>query len=46
MWAFSSPMISYGDNALEYILQIRGNKAFVVADKNIVKLGLLKLVTD
>ncbi|MGA2368630.1 MAG: iron-containing alcohol dehydrogenase, partial [Dehalococcoidia bacterium] len=46
MWNFSSPLISYGDNALEYLLQIRGKKAFIVTDKNIVKLGLLKLVTD
>jgi alcohol dehydrogenase class IV len=46
MWSFSSPTIVYGDSSLEYILQIRGKKAFIVTDKNIVQLGLVKLVTD
>jgi alcohol dehydrogenase class IV len=46
MWTFSCPFIAYGDNSLEYIAQIQGKKAFIVTDKNIVKLGLAKLVTD
>jgi len=46
MWTFSCPFIAYGDNALEYIAQIQGEKAFIVTDKNIVKLGLVKMVTD
>jgi alcohol dehydrogenase class IV len=46
MWTFSCPTIAYGDYALEYIAQIQGKKAFIVTDKNIVNLGLLKLVTD
>lgn len=46
MWNFSCPLIVYGDNALEYLLQVKGKKAFIVTDKNIVKLGLAKLVTD
>jgi alcohol dehydrogenase class IV len=46
MWTFSCPFIVYGDNALEYIAQIQGKKAFIVTDKNIIKLGLAKLVTD
>ena len=46
MWTFSSPFIAYGDNALDYLAQIRGKKAFIVTDKNIVKLGLTKPVTD
>jgi alcohol dehydrogenase class IV len=46
MWTFSCPFIAYGDNALEYLAQIQGKKAFIVTDKNIVKLGLAKLVTD
>src|SRR5208283_4987423 len=36
----------YGDNALEYLAQISGEKAFIVTDKNIVSLGLLKPVID
>jgi len=43
---FSCPFIAYGDNALDYLAQIKGKKAFIVTDKNIVKLGLLKPVTD
>ncbi len=46
MWTFSAPLIAYGDHAIEYLLQIQGKKAFIVTDKNIVKLGLVKLVTD
>ena len=46
MWTFSCPFIAYGDNALDYLAQIRGKKAFIVTDKNIVKLGLTKPVTD
>jgi alcohol dehydrogenase class IV len=46
MWNFACPLIVYGDNALDYLAQVRGNKAFIVTDKNIVKLGLVKLVTD
>lgn len=46
MWTFSCPIIVYDDYALEYIGQIQGKKAFIVTDKNIVNLGLVKLVTD
>jgi alcohol dehydrogenase class IV len=46
MWNFACPLIVYGDNALDYLAQIKGKKAFLVTDKNIVKLGLTKPVTD
>lgn len=46
MWNFSCPLIVYGDYALEYLAQVKGKKAFIVTDKNIVELGLAKLVTD
>ena len=46
MWTFSCPLIVYGDSALEYLAQVQGKKAFIVTDKNIVKFGLTKLVTD
>ncbi len=42
MWNFSCPLIVYGDNALDYLAQVKGKKAFIVTDKNIVKLGLDK----
>jgi len=46
MWNFACPLVVYGDNALDYLVQIKGTKAFIVTDKNIVKLGLTKHVTD
>ena len=46
MWNFSCPLIVYGDSALDYLAQVKGKNAFIVTDKNIVKLGLAKLVTD
>ena len=46
MWNFACPLIVYGDSALDYLAQVKGKKAFIVTDKNIVKLGLAKLVTD
>jgi alcohol dehydrogenase class IV len=46
MWNFSCPLIVYGDNALDYLAQVKGKKAFIVTDKNIVRLGLIKPVTD
>ncbi len=46
MWTFSCPFVVYGDHALEYIAQIQGKKAFIITDKNIVRLGLTKPVTD
>jgi alcohol dehydrogenase class IV len=46
MWNFACPLIVYGDNALDYLAQVKSKKAFLVTDKNIVKLGLTKLVTD
>ncbi len=46
MWTFACPTIIYGDNALNYILQLRKEKAFIVTDKNIVRLGLARRVTE
>jgi alcohol dehydrogenase class IV len=46
MWNFACPLVVYGDNALDYLAQVKGKKAFIVTDKNIVKLGLVKPVTD
>ena len=46
MWNFSCPLIVYGDNALDYLAQVKGKKAFIVTDKNIIRLGLTKPVTD
>lgn len=39
MWFFSSPQIIFGEDALSWLSQIAGKKAFIVTDKNIVALG-------
>src|SRR4030066_1497553 len=46
MWNFACPLIVYGDNALDYLAQVKGKKAFLVTDKNIARLGLIKPDTD
>ena len=46
MWMFSCPFIVYGEGALDYLGQIQGKKAFIVTDRNIVKLGLARLVIE
>ncbi len=46
MYTYSCPFVVYGEDSLEYLTQIKGKKAFIVTDKNIVKLGLTKPVTD
>jgi len=43
---FLCPRIFYGEDAVDYINKVPGNKAFIVTDKGIVKVGVLKLLTD
>lgn len=44
MWFFRSPEIVFGEDALDYLTEIEGRRAFVVTDENIVALGLLEKV--
>ncbi|MFX0041282.1 MAG: iron-containing alcohol dehydrogenase [Candidatus Hodarchaeota archaeon] len=46
MWHFYSPNIIYGEDALNYIENIKGTKCFIVTDKLIEELGYLKILTD
>jgi alcohol dehydrogenase class IV len=44
MWYFSCPLIVFGDDALEHLRQIRGERALIVTDSNMVKLGYTEQV--
>jgi len=44
MWFFNSPEVVYGEDALSYLREIEGQRAFVVTDQNMVKLGFVDLV--
>ncbi len=46
MWHFYTPNIIYGEDALNYLEKIKGNKCFIVTDKIIEDLGYLKVLTD
>lgn len=39
MWFFSSPQIVFGDDALEYIDELKGERAFIVTDRVLASLG-------
>lgn len=39
MWFFRSPEIVYGEDALGYLANIPGKRAFIVTDANMVRLG-------
>lgn len=39
MWFFSSPQIVFGDDALEYIDELHGERAFIVTDRVLASLG-------
>jgi alcohol dehydrogenase class IV len=44
MWFFRSPEIVFGEDALEYLADIQGNKALIVTDQNMVALGYVDKV--
>jgi alcohol dehydrogenase class IV len=46
MWHFYSPNIIYGEDSLDFIEKIKGEKCFIVADKKLEELGLVKILTD
>ncbi|MBD3188130.1 iron-containing alcohol dehydrogenase, partial [Candidatus Bathyarchaeota archaeon] len=48
MWFFYSPKIIFGREALEQLgnpLHVQGTRAFIITDKDLVKLGMVELVT-
>jgi len=46
MWYFYSPNIIYGEDSLDFIENIKGNKCYIVTDKIIEELGYLKILTE
>jgi alcohol dehydrogenase class IV len=46
MWFFNSPEIVYGEGALGYLSEIEGQRAFIVTDQNMVRLGFVELVAE
>ena len=46
MWYFYSPNIIFGEEALDFFENIRGEKCFIVTDKIIEDLGLLRILTE
>ena len=46
MWYFFSPGIIYGEDAIEFLQNIAGQKCFIVTDKVLEELGYLKILTD
>ncbi len=46
MWFFNSPEVIYGEDALIYLSEIEGQRAFIVTDRNMVKLGFVDLVAE
>jgi len=45
MWFFRSPEIVFGEDALSWLAELDGHRAFIVTDENIVQLGLVERVT-
>lgn len=46
MWYFYSPGIIYGEDALDFLENIPGEKCFIVSDKILEELGYIKKLTD
>lgn len=44
MWIFHSPKVIFGDDALEYLENLRGQRAFFVTDANMVAFGFVAQV--
>lgn len=46
MWYFRSPEIVYGQDALDHLMYLSGQKAFIVTDPTILKLGFVNRVQE
>ena len=44
MWYFKTPDYYFGQGALRYLHQLRGERAFIVTDQNILELGFVELI--
>ncbi|HOU24157.1 MAG: Aldehyde-alcohol dehydrogenase [Chloroflexi bacterium ADurb.Bin180] len=45
MWYFNSPLVVFGEDALNELVAIQGHRAFVVTDSTLLKLGHVDRVT-
>jgi alcohol dehydrogenase class IV len=46
MWYFVVPQVVFGQDALSHLAELTGKSAFIVTDKNIVKLGFVDKVKE
>lgn len=46
MWYFKTPEYYFGQGALRYLNQLRGERAFIVTDSNILALGFVELIQN
>ncbi|MFX1458362.1 MAG: iron-containing alcohol dehydrogenase, partial [Promethearchaeota archaeon] len=46
MWYFFSPDIIYGEDALDFLENITGEKCYIITDEIIKRFGYLKVLTD
>jgi alcohol dehydrogenase class IV len=47
MWEFTSPRtIVFGEEALEYLKELEGKRAFIVSGRSVSKLGITSRVAD
>ncbi len=46
MWFWYSPILVFGEGALDHLENVAGEKCFIVCDPDIIKLGMMKILTD
>jgi len=46
VWYFNSPEIVFGEDALEHLVELAGERAFIVTDGNIERLGFVEQVQE
>ncbi|MFX1304500.1 MAG: iron-containing alcohol dehydrogenase [Promethearchaeota archaeon] len=46
MWFFYSPNVIFGEDSLNFLENISGSRCFIVTDKGIEEVGLLRILTE
>lgn len=46
MWFFRSPFVVFGEDALSWLAQFTGQRAFIVTDETMSELGFVRMVQD
>nr|NIP24496.1 iron-containing alcohol dehydrogenase [Phycisphaerae bacterium]NIX28311.1 iron-containing alcohol dehydrogenase [Phycisphaerae bacterium] len=44
MWQFRSPEVVFGEDALERLNELGGQRAFIITDANLVQLGFVSKI--